>query len=310
MRTVYFVVITVTLLLYLAACARLSEQNIEQDKTVVLPRNLVLLSSDTPADVRVSYCEVYDGTSNKLVTRDVRTPYLLDMGSAVVRYDSVHRGLKDPCSKKLAVKDAYKKVKPSVLLDVGGAVYFVLENLSEQTIKFAIVGVQKLVTTRDDELDVIKSHPSPIYKGVPLLYLLKPETAPNKTLYFEHSQAHNSMQQTQLKGKSEYAKIEFYSRQLGEFSSTELPLSIDKILSLYENESQHLHLNYVSYSHELHGEMGLNRDFQLLKASDVCLFRHIAPKEKLRNRGELPLLPISFEEQRGLHWKSFVVENW
>lgn len=300
MRSFYFVAIIAILLLGLGACARLTQEDIEQDKTVILPRNLILISSEMPAEVRVSYYEVSDGTSNKLVTKILQTPCVFDMGKAIVRYDSIHRGLKDPCSGKLAVKDVYKRVRSSSLLDAGGAAYFSLENLSEQTLRLAIVGVQKLVTTRDDELNVIASHPSPIYKGVPLLYLLYPTTAPNKTLYFEHSQD----------SKSEFAKIEFYSNQLGVFGSTALPFSIDKILSLYENESQHLHFSYVSYSNELLGKTSLYPEFQFLKENNVCLFRRIQPKEMLRNSGEFPLLPIDFETQRGLHWTSFIVENW
>lgn len=55
-------------------------EDVAKDKVAVVGRNLVVLASDTPAEVLVSYYETSDGTSNKLVTKTIQTLYVLDMG--------------------------------------------------------------------------------------------------------------------------------------------------------------------------------------------------------------------------------------
>lgn len=133
-----------------------------EDKVAVVGRNLVVLASDTPAEVRVSYYETSDGTSNKLVKKTIQTPYVLDMGKVVVKYDSVdYKWRGGYCGKKHLI-DGHKVLNVGIILGEGGAEYLKLENRSEQVVKFAVVGVQKLVTKRDDERNVIESQPSPV----------------------------------------------------------------------------------------------------------------------------------------------------
>ena len=177
MKTLLKVVLAVIPLVSICACTYTFFEDAERNKTAVVSRNLIVISSETPADVRVSYYEVSDGTSNKLVTKTIQTPYILDLGRVVVKYDSVNLKQRGGGNK---VKERYKKLDVGVLLGEGGAEYLKLENLSEQPIKLAIVGTQRLVANDN----VIESQPNPIYRGVPLLYLLKPESAPNKDFYF------------------------------------------------------------------------------------------------------------------------------
>lgn len=66
-----------------------------------------------------------------------------------------------------------------IILGEGGAEYLKLENRSEQVVKFAVVGVQKLVTKRDDERNVIES--SPPSDSPPMQYFNK-KSSPRQRL--------------------------------------------------------------------------------------------------------------------------------
>ena len=294
------------------SCTRAFYEDAERSKTAMVRRNLVLLSSKSPSDFCISYYETNDGISNRLVTRTLRTPSLLDMGKAVVEYDSVVFVTQGGYCGKKYVKDAYKRLCWEKLYKEGGAEYFKLENLSGETIKLAIVGVQKLTTIRDEEYEIIARHPNPIYKGVPLLYLLKPETSPSKELYFETIQAHTSDGDLHSMIPRGLKKITLYPDRLGDFGSDELPFSAEKIVSLYENESQHLFLTYLDYSLELKGYAKGNTQFRSLKKEKgIELFRVVKPHEVVYNHGESPLLPLSFSghiKEKGSN--ILVKEDW
>ena len=294
------------------SCTRAFYEDAERSKTAMVRRNLVLLSSKSPSDFCISYYETNDGISNRLVTRTLRTPSLLDMGKAVVEYDSVVFVTQGGYCGKKYVKDAYKRLCWEKLYKEGGAEYFKLENLSGETIKLAIVGVQKLTTIRDEEYEIIARHPNPIYKGVPLLYLLKPETSPSKELYFETIQAHTSDGDLHSMIPRGLKKITLYPDRLGDFGSDELPFSAEKIVSLYENESQHLFLTYLDYSLELKGYAKGNTQFRSLKKEKgIELFRVVKPHEVVYNHGESPLLPLSFSGHiKGKGSNILVKEAW
>ena len=294
------------------SCTRAFYEDAERSKTAMVRRNLVLLSSKSPSDFCISYYETNDGISNKLVTRTLRTPSLLDMGKAVVEYDSVVFVTQGGYCGKKYVKDAYKRLCWEKLYKEGGAEYFKLENLSGETIELAIVGVQKLTTIRDEEYEIIARHPNPIYKGVPLLYLLKPETSPSKELYFETIQAHTSDGDLHSMIPRGLKKITLYPDRLGDFGSDELPFSAEKIVSLYENESQHLFLTYLDYSLELKGYAKGNTQFRSLKKEKgIELFRVVKPHEVVYNHGESPLLPLSFSGHiKGKGSNILVKEDW
>lgn len=157
MKNALVLLLVAVLLLGISSCTQTFYENAAKDKVAVVGRNLVLLASDAPAELLVSYYKTSDGTSNNLVTKTIHTPYILDMGKAVVVYDSVdYKWRGGYCGKKHLI-DGYKEINVSAILGDGGAEYLKLENRSEQVVKFAVVGVQKLVTKRDDERNVIES---------------------------------------------------------------------------------------------------------------------------------------------------------
>ncbi len=103
------------------SCTRAFYEDAERSKTAMVRRNLVLLSSKSPSDFCISYYETNDGISNRLVTRTLRTPSLLDMGKAVVEYDSVVFVTQGGYCGKKYVKDAYKRLCWEKLYKEGGA---------------------------------------------------------------------------------------------------------------------------------------------------------------------------------------------
>ena len=313
MKTLLKVALAVIPFVSLSACTYTYHEDATREKTAIIMRNLIAFSSDTPSDFKISYYEVNDGTSNKLVTKTLRTPCILDMGKAVVKYDSALLKLHVYCGKD-EVKEIYKKINLTTLFGKGGAGYFKLENVSDQTIKFAIVGAQKLKTTRDDEREIIDLHPNPIYKGVPLLYLIKPETSPSKELYFETLKEITRDKKGKLISflPGELKKIALYPDRLGDFSAADLPFNAEKIVSLYENESQHLFLTYLNYSLELEEYANENTKFRELKREDgIELFRVVKSHEVVYNQGAFPLLPLSFSGHiRGKGSNILVKEDW
>lgn len=304
MKTLLKVAFAVIPLVSICACTYTFFEDAERNKTAVVSRNLIVISSETPADVRVSYYEVSDGTSNKLVTKTIQTPYILDLGRVVVKYDSVNLKQRGGGNK---VKERYKKLDVGVLLGEGGAEYLKLENLSEQPIKLAIVGTQRLVANDN----VIESQPNPIYRGVPLLYLLKPESAPNKDFYFRTIKEYERGKGASTIKEGDAKKIALYSEQLGEFGKDVLPFSVERIVALYENDSQHLYLDYMNYSLEFVGYKNENREFMALKENGLELFRVIQPHQVVHNNGTFPLLSLNLVRQQRRVGDSFLVqEDW
>lgn len=271
-------------------------EDVSFDKKTVVERNIVLFTSEVPSKLRISYYETVNGIDNVLVTKTIQTPYALDMNNAVIKYDSLNF-YRSP--KKTLIKGV-RKFKHN--FDEGGAEYLKIENLSNQEIKYALVGTEKLQTQKniDANKEVIISHPKPLYKGIPLLYLLKPELAPNKDLYFEAIEDYEKTGGKISVGKTSLRKIALYENRLGEVKDSELPFSIDKILSIYENESEKLFLGYSDYSLELLGVKNANEKYRNL-VQDKKNWSILAPNAKFMNNGKIHILSITFDEDYNLN---------
>ncbi len=294
MSNVFKFILTVIFLISINACTKTEYEEINLNKTAITSRNIIIISSDTPADVCISYYKTINGTSNKRVKDTIRTPYILEMKNAVIEYDSLDFVSKN-CFQHRFIKGV-RRIKHN--FDEGGAEYLCLENLSNQTIQFAIIGTQKLETKSDDNhLTIISSHPKPIYKGVPLLYLLKPQLAPNKDLYYFSVENYEEKGGLITVGKTSYKKIELYRNQLGHFKGKDIPFSVDKLLSIYKNESNQLFFDYTNYSLGLLGVDNANEEYQsYLKSKNVKMFDVVLPHKTFYNKGTVPILPFVFDE--------------
>lgn len=101
------------------------------------------------------------------------------MGPALVAYDSLNmtsgkrviRGLK-------RIRHDYSEY---------GAEYLQIQSLAETTLSLAVIGRQELkkstcVDSQNTEL--VQSFPQPIYKGVPIIYLISPSEAPKTSICY------------------------------------------------------------------------------------------------------------------------------
>ncbi len=163
-----------------SACTKLYDRMATADKRAPVARNILLFSSETPADIRIAYYATEDGQTNRLIEREVQTPYVLELEDAVATYNSIdiYAG-NNLCKRWDRTLRSYKQTR-----DHDGPEYLRVENLSDQMVKLAAIDVQELKTEWVPEYKetVIRSHPIPLYRGVPLLYLLKPERAPGNEL--------------------------------------------------------------------------------------------------------------------------------
>ena len=144
-----------------------------------------------------------------------------------------------------------------------------------------------------------------------MLYLLKPESAPNKDFYFRTIKEYEREKGASTIKEGDAKKIALYSEQLGEFGKDVLPFCIERIVALYENDNQHLYLDYMNYSLEFVGYENENREFMALKENGLELFRVIQPHQVVYNNGTFPLLSLNLVRQQRRVGDSFLVkEDW
>ncbi len=264
-------------------------REIEKGKSYLIPHNLIVFNSSAskePVKLRVSYSIKNSNTENKTIEKIVTLPYVLEMEDVIMKYDSLNLMVGGRGGKESVLGGA-RHIQHNYLK--GGSDYFRVENLSNQEVEFAIIGNQKLVLENGN---MIKSHPNPIYRGVSLLYLLKPNLSPNKDLFFSAARTYKDGGASQ---SSILRKISLKPNLLGEFNDKDLPFSIKKILDIYRNHSNNLYLDYFLWSTEALGINNENKDFQaLIEFHKKKLYGKIKANETLINKGELPILALEF----------------
>ncbi|EKY23139.1 hypothetical protein, partial [Capnocytophaga sp. oral taxon 326] len=176
-------------------CTKTEEEVIENIKTNSLKHNYIVVNSvdNSPAEVEVSYSVFISGNTKNIVkTERMTTPFIIGGESVQVNYDSIVY-IRD---KKF--RDYQRKLKRNYTPE--GADYLSIKNLSSVAIEYAVIGNQKLEFLSADEIanssDIVNKneidkskvvkYPSgaaPIYKATPVLYLIKPELAPQTIVY-------------------------------------------------------------------------------------------------------------------------------
>lgn len=244
--------LAILLLMSLFACS-LNVEEVITRKEGVSDYNYVLVTAidDSEQYVDIEYSKTLDMKTNILVRERHKTPFVFGGHKVVIQYDSVN-----------VVNNYNKKV-----LDTGrrlvrnfdnlGSDYLRISNQSSPVdIEYAIIDNSKILAFQSSDKMVIKnksemkstniiqSSPAPLYKGCPILYLLKPELAPNKLYYY--------MEYT---GKEDIGHFELYDLfmremplfkdKVGEFS--DLPFSITKIMNLYRDEYNMTEILYKDY---------------------------------------------------------------
>ena len=186
-----------------------------------------------------------------------------------------------------------------------GADYLSIKNLSSVAIEYAIIGNQELeydpiqkITDRSDiinknEIDkskVVKylGGANPIYKATPVLYLIKPELAPQTTVYVLKG-IYSS--EGGVSGNKAVA-VPLKTPNFGEIVAN-TPFSVAEVLSLYKQEYTYGNTLYPNYN----AYMGRNtkdpNDRSILQHNyKIKHYGIVSAGKSLENKGEVWFINI------------------
>lgn len=251
------------------------------EKKKILKHNYILVHSDnnTPAQVEVSYSVFIAGNTENIVkTEKLTTPFVIGGEEVKVVYDSISVG------KGNHITGYYSTMKRNY--NPLGADYLSIKNMSSKNIEYCVVGNNKMTFLEEKELfgnlknmspedrkKVIKYAPSPIYKGIPMLYLFKPEWALYEELFITEGK----------NGVIYPKKINVKHSESGGIS-VDSPLSLLDVLALYREEYKD---GNVLYSHIQSYYQKDKSMSQKMSPNDTRLYGVILAKETLTNSGQI-----------------------
>ena len=236
-------------------CTKIEEEVIENIKTNSLKHNYIVVNSvdNSPAEVEVSYSVFVEGNTENIVkTERKTTPFIIGGESVQVNYDSIvyiwHKKF----------HDYQRKLKRNYT--PRGADYLSIKNLSSVTIEYAVIGNQKLEFLSADEIanssDIVNKneidkskvvkYPSgaaPIYKATPVLYLIKPELAPQTIVYVLKGIYSSEGGVSGNKAVAVPLKVPYFGEVIAN-----IPFSVADILSLYKQEYTSGNVLYPEYN--------------------------------------------------------------
>ena len=235
-------------------CTKTEEEVIENIKTNSLKHNYIVVNSvdNSPAEVEVSYSVFISGNTKNIVkTERKTTPFIIGGESVQVNYDSIVY-IRD---KKF--RDYQRKLKRNYTPE--GADYLSIKNLSSVAIEYAVIGNQKLEFLSADEIanssDIVNKneidkskvvkYPSgaaPIYKATPVLYLIKPELAPQTMVYVLKGIYSSEGGVSGNKAVAVPLKVPYFGEVIAH-----TPFSVADILSLYKQEYTSGNVLYPEY---------------------------------------------------------------
>ena len=281
-------------------CTKIEEEVIENIKTNSLKHNYIVVNSvdNSPAEVEVSYSVFVEGNTENIVkTERKTTPFIIGGESVQVNYDSIvyiwHKKF----------HDYQRKLKRNYT--PRGADYLSIKNLSSVAIEYAIIGNQKLEFLPADEIanssDIVNKneidkskvvkYPSgaaPIYKATPVLYLIKPELAPQTTVYVTKG---IYAADGGVSGREAVA-VPLKTPNFGEIVAN-TPFSVAEVLSLYKQEYTYGNTLYPNYN----AYMGRNtkdpNDRSILQHNyKIKHYGIVSAGESLENKGDIWFINI------------------
>ena len=276
-------------------CSKPEIEIATSNKTKVLKHNYIVVNSvdNSPAEVEVSYSVFIKGNAENIVkTERKTTPFIIEGEEVKVVYDSllfVHG-----TTRRFHQNELKRNYTPR------GADYLSIKNLSSVAIEYAVIGNQKLEFLPADEIanssDIVNKnqidktkvvkYPSgaaPIYKATSVLYLIKPELAPQTTVYV-------------LKGiyaadggvsGREAVAVPLKTPNFGEIVAN-TPFSVAQVLSLYKQEYTYGNTLYPNYN----AYMGRNtkdpNDRSILQHNyKIKHYGIVSAGKSLENKGEV-----------------------
>ena len=235
-------------------CTKPEIETATSNKTKVLKHNYIVVNSvdNSSAEVEVSYSVFINGNAENIVkTERKTTPFIIGGEEVKVVYDSllfVHG-----TTRRFHQNELKRNYTPR------GADYLSIKNLSSVAIEYAVIGNQKLeyvpiqkITNRSDiinknEIDkskVVKylGGANPIYKATPVLYLIKPELAPQTTIYVLKGIYSSEGGVSGNKAVAVPLKVPHFGEVIAH-----TPFSVADILSLYKQEYTSGNILYPEY---------------------------------------------------------------
>ena len=274
-------------------CSKPEIETATSNKSKVLKHNYIVVNSldNSPAEVEVSYSVFINGNAENIVkTERKTTPFIIGGEEVKVVYDSL-----------LFVHGTTRRFHQNELkmnYTPRGADYLSIKNLSSVTIEYAIIGNQELeydpiqkITDRSDiinknEIDkskVVKylGGATPIYKATPVLYLIKPELAPQTTVYVLKG-IYSS--EGGVSGNKAVA-IPLKTPNFGEVIA-HTPFSVTDILSLYKQEYTSGNILYPEY--DAYMDRGRPYNYSISQGKYYLKFYGtILPDKTLENTGQI-----------------------
>ena len=276
-------------------CTKIEEEVIENIKTNSLKHNYIVVNSvdNSPAEVEVSYSVFVEGNTENIVkTERKTTPFIIGGESVQVNYDSIvyiwHKKF----------HDYQRKLKRNYTPE--GADYLSIKNLSSVTIEYAVIGNQKLEFLSADEIanssDIVNKnqidktkvvkYPSgaaPVYKATSVLYLIKPELAPQTTVYVTKG---IYAADGGVSGREAVA-VPLKTPNFGEIVAN-TPFSVAEVLSLYKQEYTYGSTLYPNYDAYMGRDTKDPNDRSILQKNyRIKHYGVVSAGESLENKGEV-----------------------
>ena len=276
-------------------CSKPEIETATSNKSKVLKHNYIVVNSvdNSPAEVEVSYSVFINGNAENIVkTERKTTPFIIGGEEVKVVYDSllfVHG-----TTRRFHQNELKRNYTPR------GADYLSIKNLSSVAIEYAIIGNQKLEFSSANEIanssDIVNknqidktkvvkylSGAAPVYKATSVLYLIKPELAPQTTVYVTKG---IYAADGGVSGREAVA-VPLKTPNFGEIVAN-TPFSVAEVLRLYKQEYTYgntLYHNYNAY-------MGRNtkdpNDRSILQHNyKIKHYGIVSAGESLENKGEV-----------------------
>ncbi|MBM0649397.1 hypothetical protein JMN10_03500 [Capnocytophaga genosp. AHN8471] len=276
-------------------CSKPEIETATSNKTKVLKHNYIVVNSvdNSPAEVEVSYSVFINGNAENIVkTERKTTPFIIGGEEVKVVYDSllfVHG-----TTRRFHQNELKRNYTPR------GADYLSIKNLSSVAIEYAVIGNQKLEFLSANEIanssDIVNKNQidktkvvkylggaNPIYKATPVLYLIKPELAPQTTVYV-------------LKGiyvadggvsGREAVAVPLKTPNFGEIVAN-TPFSVAEVLSLYKQEYTYGNTLYPNYDAYMGRDTKDPNDRSILQKNyRIKHYGVVSAGESLENKGEV-----------------------
>ena len=276
-------------------CSKPEIETATSNKSKVLKHNYIVVNSvdNSPAEVEVSYSVFINGNAENIVkTERKTTPFIIGGEEVKVVYDSllfVHG-----TTRRFHQNELKRNYTPR------GADYLSIKNLSSVAIEYAVIGNQKLEFSSANEIanssDIVNknqidktkvvkylSGAAPVYKATSVLYLIKPELAPQTTVYVTKG---IYAADGGVSGREAVAVL-LKTPNFGEIVAN-TPFSVAEVLSLYKQEYTYGNTLYPNYDAYMGRDTKDPNDRSILQHNyKIKHYGIVSAGESLENKGEV-----------------------